>query len=160
MPMPWQVGDITETGFLFRSTEEGFQTSTPYGGRCRYDAVLDSGYARWRIQAKSASGRTRKNTYRVRITRNARVRTGRHPKAVPYTEDEIDFVVIHLVPEKTWYIFPIAVLKGQKTVNLYSPRHKKQGKWGKYREAWDLLRQPAPCTCGRELWQKKTGGDA
>ena len=144
---PWQQGDITETGFLFRSTEEGFQVSMPFGGHSRYDAILDSGDARWRVQIKSTSYRYRPNVYRVKTCRSVWAGTRRDLKSVSYSEADIDFIVIYLIPEKTWYIISSADLKGRKTLDLYSPKHKKYGKWGKHREAWDLFRQPAPCTC-------------
>ena len=58
-------------------------------------------------------------------------------------------MVVYVIPEKTWYIIPSSALKGRRTLDLYSRNHKKQGLWAQYREAWDLFRQPGPCTCGR-----------
>ena len=151
MLMPWQQGDVTETGFLFRSPEEGFQLSKPYGVCYRYDAILDHGQARWRAQVKSTCHLNRENVYRVRASRNAWVGSHRSPKTVSYTELEIDFMVVYIIPEKTWYVVPSSALKGRRTLDLYSQKHKQRGPWDKYKEAWDIFRHAAPCTCGREV---------
>jgi len=131
-------GDIAETDFLARATKRGFRMSQPWGTNCRYDSILDNGLTRFLIQVKSTSCLRRKNVYMVRSGRRFGIR---HPRMVPYVDSEIDFVVIYILPEDTWYIIPIEVLRGRVAINIYSRYHKRKGEWEPFRENWDLFRQ-------------------
>jgi len=55
-----------------------------------------------------------------------------------YTGDPFDFVAAYLIPLDLWYILPVESFKMHGTVGLY-PKLKKS-KYGRYKEAWDLLR--------------------
>jgi len=56
----------------------------------------------------------------------------------PYVGDPFDFVAAYLIPEDVWYIIPAGKFEGQGSIGLY-PRLKKS-KYGRYKEAWHLLR--------------------
>jgi len=46
---------------------------------------------------------------------------------------------VHVVPEDTWYIIPIADLHGRASLLLYPRAHPKPGLYGACREAWYRL---------------------
>ncbi len=54
-----------------------------------------------------------------------------------YTEKEIDYFAIYVLPEDVWYIFPAKRLAGMMTVGL-TP-HRKGHKYERYKENWWLL---------------------
>src|SRR5258706_8261718 len=54
-----------------------------------------------------------------------------------YEGDPFDFVAAYLIPEDLWYIIPEEMIRGQGSIAVY-PRLKKS-KYGRYREAWNLL---------------------
>jgi len=64
-----------------------------------------------------------------------------------YTGDPFDFVAAYLIPLDIWYILPVASFKMRATVGLY-PKLKKS-KYGRYKEAWHLLRGGAGDTVDR-----------
>jgi hypothetical protein len=69
--------------------------------------------------------------------------------------DPFDFVAAYLIPEDIWYIIPAEKLQGQGSIGLY-PRLKKS-KYGRYEEAWHLLRGCAE-TIERISWGDSEGG--
>jgi hypothetical protein len=58
-----------------------------------------------------------------------------------YTREEIDFFVVHIVPENAWYLVPIEVAELRSAL-FFSPHRSRKGKYEKYREAWCLLDCP------------------
>jgi len=135
-----RAGDIAETAFLARATEEGFVAATPYGGQSRYDVIVDNYRKRWLVQVKSTSQLCRKNVYQVRAARQER-RRGKAPRTVGYLKGEIDFLAVYVAPEKSWNILPWSALRGRTVLTLNGKGHAKPGPCGEYREAWDLLRK-------------------
>ena len=71
-----------------------------------------------------------------------------------YTRDEIDFIVIYLVPVDLWYVVPVDACVGHGLLNLY-PHGQHNGRLEKYREAWCLMAchrdapDPNPITVSR-----------
>jgi hypothetical protein len=65
-----------------------------------------------------------------------------------YTESEIDFLAVLIVPEDTWYILPVReVLERQ--IMLFRPKgYPRADPYAYYREAWHLLREPDGLTFG------------
>jgi hypothetical protein len=61
-----------------------------------------------------------------------------------YTKNEIDLIVAYvayIVPEDTWYVFPIEATRGGQAPLSPSQRpRKKCYKYEKYREAWWLMK--------------------
>jgi hypothetical protein len=62
------------------------------------------------------------------------------PRAAAYTAADIDFLAVFVVPEGTWYIFPVEELRGRTRLNLHAARHQRAGVNAGARERWDLFR--------------------
>ena len=63
-------------------------------------------------------------------------------RAVPYKLSEIDFIAAYIIPEDSWFIFPLPHILGLSSL-LLSPKHRRRPSlYDSYREAWPLLRQP------------------
>jgi PD-(D/E)XK endonuclease len=140
-------GEVAEAAFLAKASRLGFAVAKPWGDSERYDFILDTGHKFLRIQVKSTE-RFAESRYRVKTS----------GWKDTYTRDEIDFIVVYIVPEDIWYVVPIEAAVGRKGLRFY-PRgqSKSNGTLEKYREAWHLLRLPTvrrgrPCPrAGREL---------
>jgi hypothetical protein len=63
-------------------------------------------------------------------------------RAVPYTLAEIDFFAAYVIPEDSWFIFPLTHILGATSVTLSPKRRRKFHINNPYREAWHLLREP------------------
>jgi len=96
-------GEVAEAAFLAKASSLGFGVSKPWGDSERYDFVLDSGRKFWRIQVKSTE-RFAESRYRVKTS----------GWKDTYTRDEIDFIVVYIVPEDLWYIVPIEAAVSRK----------------------------------------------
>jgi len=57
----------------------------------------------------------------------------------PITPDEADFLAAYVAPERAWYIVPVRAFWPANHLSLYPQNEKSEGKWEKYREAWELL---------------------
>jgi PD-(D/E)XK endonuclease len=109
----------------------GFAVAKPWGDSERYDAVIRAGRIFWRVQIKSAfSAAPSRGHYRIKTASRA---------GIPYTKDEIDFLVAYLFAKDTWYVFPVAVVENYKSVCVM-PGSKKS-RFERYREAWNLMEQ-------------------
>jgi hypothetical protein len=69
--------------------------------------------------------------------------------------DPFDFVAAYLIPEDIWYIIPVEKFKGQGTITL-NPTVK-NSKYGRYKEAWHLLRVGAGTVIGIEACAAESG---
>lgn len=107
----------------------------PYGGKEPYDFILDSGERFWRVQVKSCSyavpGRSSyvANAWHV----------GKGSKSKAYGPEEIDFLVIYIVPLDTWYIIPGNQLASLRFLRVYPPACRGGGRFEAFREAWHLM---------------------
>ena len=115
----------------------GFSVSKPWGEGERYDFIVRVETLLWRVQVKSALGKTP-------LRPHFRVKTaaGRPHKVSFYSPDEIDFLVAYVFHDDLWYVFPAAVIQHKKEVCL-SPGSKRS-RFEQYRDAWNLMRPPAP----------------
>src|ERR1700731_3171404 len=95
-----EQGERGELAFLCKATNLGFALSLPYGQRHRYDFVVDGGGNIWRVQVKTTV-RMAWGMYQVGIHRRS------NQKGRAYTESEIDFVAVYILPEETWHILPV-----------------------------------------------------
>jgi hypothetical protein len=78
------------------------------------------------------------------------------PKRKKYVPGTVDFFAVLLIPIDDWYIIPFEVM-GRKNLSLhFTPKSKRQ-KYGKYQEAWELLRGPVEIQAG---WEKGSGAVA
>jgi hypothetical protein len=134
-------GELGEAAFMHKATSLGFPLALPYGHLHRYDFIVESGKNLWRVQVKTSSYLLR-GSYRFCINHR--------PKgaARAYTESEIDFVAVYIIPEKTWYILPVRELVVHDTLRFRPTGHSRMDPCGYYREAWHLLREPDGLTFG------------
>jgi hypothetical protein len=113
-----------------------FVRDPPWGEMSRYDFAVEYKGRFVRVQVKSTMFLDRGGyTVTVRGWRGK------------YTGDPFDFVAAYLIPLDIWYILPVASFKMRATVGLY-PKLKKS-KYGRYKEAWHLLRGGAGDTVDR-----------
>ncbi len=121
------AGEQAEATFLNKATSLGLSVSKPWGDSERYDLIVGSGSRLSRVQVKSTASQ---HAGRCRFSINAR------GCAAQYTEDEIDFLAIYIVPLDLWYIIPVRACLNRRSLRL-SPKAKKfRGRYEKYREAW------------------------
>jgi hypothetical protein len=117
-------GEAAEAAFLAKASSLGFGVAKPWGDSERYDFILDSGAHCWRVQVKSTESRV-KSRYRVKAAGwKAR-----------YTPDEIDFLVVYIVPENLWYVVPVEACASRQCLQFY-PHRGGKGRLEQYREAW------------------------
>jgi hypothetical protein len=159
-------GEISELAFALAAARHGFGISRPYGDSERYDIILDcprndpshlpsvipTGAERKRAKWRNllfASARPRLIRVQVKATTQMqsgvyRVNAHRriHGKAVPYKLSEIDFFAAYVIPEDSWFIFPLPHILGATAICLSPKRYRKPHPSTPYREAWHLLRQP------------------
>jgi hypothetical protein len=154
-------GEISELAFALAAARQGFGIAKPYGDSERYDIILDPSHvariipteaqrkqAKWRdllfaparprlvrVQVKSST-QLQYGLYRVNAHRRI------NGRAVPYTLDEIDFFAAYVIPEDSWFIFPLCHILGATALTLSPKRRRKPHVNDSYREAWHLLYQP------------------
>jgi Pyruvate/2-oxoacid:ferredoxin oxidoreductase delta subunit len=126
---PKALGEAAEAAFLAKVTSLGFGVAKTWGDSERYDFILDSGQMLWRVQVKSC--RHFRSYYKV-ATRGA---------TAAYTAQEIDFIVIFIVPENLWYVIPISLAASRDKMYI-SPNRTLHSKYEKYREAWCQMACP------------------
>jgi len=113
---------------MARAAERGLCVTKPWGETARYDFAVEHEGHFVRVQVKSTM-------FVDRGGYSCSVRGCRGP----YEGDAFDFLAVYLIPEDLWYIIPAERVRGQGSVALY-PKLKKS-RYGKYKEAWGLLRR-------------------
>jgi len=75
------------------------------------------------------------------------------PQRKKYAPGTVDFFAVLLIPIDDWYIIPFEVM-GRKNSSLHFTPGSRRQKYGEYREAWSLLREPGLTiqACGDEEW--------
>jgi hypothetical protein len=129
---PKKRGELSELAFVYKAASMGFAVAKPYGDSDRFDFIVHSRHHFWRVQVRSTSS-LQYGAYQL----SAHTKSNGH--AMPYTADEIDFLVAHVVPEDAWYVIPVQAFTPRKTLQLFPQRSARPGRYGKYREAWCLL---------------------
>ncbi|MGA8214433.1 MAG: group I intron-associated PD-(D/E)XK endonuclease [Candidatus Sulfotelmatobacter sp.] len=162
-------GEISELAFALAAARQGFGIARPYGDSERYDIILDPSHlpsaipteaerkrAQWRACPEPAKGDlllapARPRLIRVQVKATTQLQYGLYRanahrriygKAVPYTLAEIDFFAAYVIPEDSWFIFPLTHILGATAVTLSPKRRRKPHVNDPYREAWHLLREP------------------
>ena len=102
--------------------------SKPFGDNAKYDLIVDTNTELQRVQVKSTA---RKETSSGMDCYNCLVCSGSDSKE-KYSEKDIDYIAIYVIPENTWYKIPIKELKG-KTVKLYPHRTSQRNTYEKYK---------------------------
>jgi PD-(D/E)XK endonuclease len=125
-----EKGELAELAFLHKAASLGFGVARPHGDSERYDFILDSGERFWRVQVKSIFGSV-EGIYRLR---------GTHGDKIPYTAEEIDFLVAYIAEEKIWYVIPVTCVPASAVLAFYpSGRERGSGRLEIFREAWHLM---------------------
>jgi hypothetical protein len=147
-------GEISELAFALAAARHGFGISRPFGDSERYDIILDS--------HENASHDTNSHTnifhqslrprlVRVQVKSSTQLLNGLYHlnahrringRAVPYKLSEIDFIAAYVIPEDSWFIFPLPHILGLTSL-LLSPKHRRRPSlYDNYREAWHHLTEP------------------
>jgi hypothetical protein len=127
---PKKRGEWVELQFMARATAHGLTVSKPWGDTVMYDYVVESNGTFRRVQVKSS----------MALIRHDYV-CSCHPPTRPkqaYTEDEIDFIAIFIIPMDIWYIIPVSAVQMRKWGIAINPM-RKRSKYFRYLEAWHLL---------------------
>ena len=128
-----QRGELAELAFMRKAAALGFWVAKPWGENERYDIVIRSGKVFLRIQIKSVWRiAPSKNHYRIRTVNSMQL---------PYTADEIDFLVAYVFAEDVWYVFPASVVEKRNRVCVKPGS--KRSRLEQYRDAWKLMREIA-----------------
>jgi len=132
-----QRGEWAELVFAARAMREGFALCRPWGESAGYDFTVEQNSGRMvRVQVKSTifpEGRGYSCT--LKDSRG------------PYKKNSFDFVAAYVIPEDVWYIIPERRVRGMWSVGLHPEL--KVSKYGKYQEAWYLLRGETPGVVAR-----------
>jgi len=144
-----RLGEIAEAMFLAKVAGLGFGVTKPWGDSEPYDFIVDAhgGHAGlWRVQVKSAHREGKQRGYSFHA----------HGHALrAYRERDVDALVALVVPENAWYVFPMRVFRGKRSVRLYPGSRRKRSRYEKFREAWGWWRSSA--SAGRRKGVKRQG---
>jgi PD-(D/E)XK endonuclease len=124
-------GELAELAFMRKAASRGYAVSKPWGDCERYDFVVRFRKVFWRVQVKSVRAK-----YPQR--RHYRLNTSNWLK-LPYSPEDIDFLVGYIFPEDAWYIFPAVIVENRKVLCI-TP-NSKRSPYEKFREAWKLMEQ-------------------
>ncbi len=127
---PKRLGEMIEAAFLAKVCKLRIPVCKPWGDSERYDFVVDWGKGFWSVQVKGGTSRDESGIYKVSAGGVGKV----------FTKDDMDFVVVHIVPEDLWYVVPIEIAEGLSTL-WFSPGSRR-ARFEKYQEAWCLLDCP------------------
>ena len=122
-------GEWAELRFMARAAEHGLSVSKPWGESDPYDFIVEHKAKFFRVQVKSTTYR-RGHSYYCRLHAS---------QGQLYTNQQIDFVAVYIIPKNIWFIFPIDVVLRAKSTLILSP-HMEISKNGAYEEAWHLMR--------------------
>ena len=140
---PWEKfksfkerGEWVELRFMATAAERGFHVVKPWGDTRPYDVGIDYGTNFLRVQVKSTTCRTGTG-YFCQFKPH-------YLKKQDYTLTDLDLFAAYVIPVKTWYLIPAALLLGpdRKTgIMLYpvEPLKKDRYRYEAYKEAWPLL---------------------
>jgi PD-(D/E)XK endonuclease len=142
-----EKGEVAELAFLHKAASLGFGVARPHGDSERYDFILDSGERFWRVQVKSIFGLV-EGIYRLRST---------HGDKIPYTAEEIDFLVAYIAAENLWYVIPVNCVPASAVLAFYpSGRERGSSYFEAFREAWHLMAPGADLPQPRILRRTRT----
>jgi hypothetical protein len=131
---PKQLGEIAEAEFIAKAVGLGFVVAKPWGDSEPYDFIVNvrRTFNFWRVQVKSAHTAGKDGICSFRAY-------DQHQQ--PYSAEEIDALVAYARPSEAWYVFPVRVVEGLKSLKLYPGSRQRRSKYEKWREAWEILRR-------------------
>jgi len=129
--------ELSDYAFVHKAASLDFGVAKPYGDSERFDFILISrdwpeGDKLLRIQVKCTASLIR-GLYHINTLRHC------CGGVIPYKPTEVDFVIIHIPPDDSWFIFPI---RDTPTCLALRPKSHPGGIHEPNREAWHLLRAP------------------
>ncbi len=129
-----QLGEIAEAEFIAKAVGMGFVVAKPWGDSEPYDFIVNvrREFNFWRVQVKSAHTVGEDGTCSFRA-HDHRLRS--------YRAEDIDALVAYARPSEAWYVFPVRVVEGLKSLKLYPGSRKGRSRYEKWREAWEILRK-------------------
>jgi hypothetical protein len=136
-----RTGERSEAAFLYQASQRCFGISKPWGDSERYDFILDNRpkpevrLFRMQVKGTEAFYKGAYETQAVHLVGGV---------LTPYTKCDIDFIAVHIIPLKIWYIIPVEVCTPQPLLRFYPGREAKGTRLEQYREAWHLLDPPLP----------------
>lgn len=139
---PKRMGELSQALFLAKAQSLGFGLAVPWGDSEKCDFIVwerPSGRL-MRVQVK-ATGRLNGGGYDVQpVYSSPEGKKG-------YTARDIDVLVAHVRMEgrwgrkkDVWYLLPIAVFEGAKSLRFYPGKKSGKARWEGYREAWEWVR--------------------
>jgi hypothetical protein len=60
-----------------------------------------------------------------------------------YKAAEIDLLIAYVLPENDWFVIPVKAFAPRKSLRLYPKNDPRGTMYGRYREAWWLMREDA-----------------
>ena len=124
-------GEWAEVEFMSKAIRFGLIVARPWGDSAPFDFIVQSRRGNlYRIQVKSTWS-THGGCYSVHVA-------GSQDR--PYSLRDFEFLAAYVVPERAWYIIPLAEVVKRKVLNFYPHRPVSRGKLEKHREAWHLLK--------------------
>lgn len=123
-------GEMAEAAFVAKVSSLGFGVAKPWGDSDPYDFIVESGRRLVRVQVKSAYVAGQDGCYSFRVHGHAQN---------AYSKEEIDVLVAYVVPEDAWYMFPVSVVQGVRSLKLFPGSKKKRSRFERYRDAWWVL---------------------
>jgi hypothetical protein len=100
---------------------------------------------------QNLTAQTRPRLIRVQVKSSTQMQNGLYHlnahrringRAVPYKLSEIDFIAAYIIPEDSWFIFPLPHILGLASLLLSPKRRRRPSLYDSYREAWHHLSQP------------------
>ena len=121
-------GEWVELRFMASAAERGLPASKPFGDSENFDVVVGRPGKFVAVQVKCTVFPSKNGEgYICSACSSHNV----------YKPGAFDFLAAFVVPKETWYILPAGEIRGMRSVTLCVP----SGKYEKYREAWELLRE-------------------
>jgi hypothetical protein len=128
------LGEIAEAEFVAKAVGMGFVVAKPWGDSEPYDFIVNvrREFNFWRVQVKSA--------HTVGEDGTCSFRAHDHEQR-SYTAEDIDALVAYARPSEAWYVFPVRVVEGVKSLKVYPGSRGKRSRYEKWLEAWEILRK-------------------
>jgi hypothetical protein len=120
-----QTGAIGELQFAINCIRHGISAAMPVLHDSRYDVVTEYNGIFYRVQVKSTRSKDLNDSNTIYWVMNT-----------TYSSKEIDFIALHIEDNDTNIIVPIHEIDGKRKI-----RYTEGGKYEKYINAFDLLKQ-------------------
>jgi hypothetical protein len=95
-----RMGEAVEAAVLAMVCKLRIPVCKPWGDSERYDFVVDWGKGFWRVQVKGTS-------YCSKPKYGSMYHAAAGGNGQTFTKEDMDFVVVHIVPLDVWYVVPI-----------------------------------------------------